>query len=977
MSQENKLIGLLLSPTIPAALTAGVTIACFIPLLVIVLGSSFSFINTINAYLHVILECASVIVALFVAVLSFVQYGINKNIAVPVIGISLAFSGVMDGVHIFVSLAAALDSGEPSQVEPFSWSLVRTFSALNLLVAIVLLLFLQKSQKPASLVKMLVATSFVFTVTFSVLISLCITSNDVPETVFRDDFITRPYDVFALVIWIFCGAFIFPLFKKYFPGVFADALSLMVLPSVMAELHMVFGSSAVYDAHYFAAHYLKIVAFAVPLMGLLLDYYLVFRRDQLKTLQLHQTYREVEERTHALLKANRELEKFSNYKSEFMASMSHELRTPLNSIIGFSRILMRDHDNESHPRSYRANEAISRNATQLLAVINDIIDISRIDSGKMSVNKTDFIVSDIIAEVKEKLSSLAEDKNLEFNIINYARNIAIVSDKVKFKQVLMNLGENAIKYTEAGSVVISIERKKESPIGNAIKISFKDTGVGIPDSDKEMLFSAIGRPDDAEAMDMGGTTLGLMISARLTLLLGGYMDFESEPGVGTEFRIYFPIAESEELISSAPEGLWHRKGLAVVCVDADLDLLTYFEMAFDGSGVSLFTESSGNRLMKLCEDVLPDVVCFDADMPEKSGRVVLRELYDHSLMTNIPKIALSSNHELEHSLIQEGADLFLRKPCAGEDLCDRAKSLALREITSLIAVGVEADHALQLQAEFESLGMKIFLIDTAESALEKMTQFLPDCLIINIGNEQADATRLLVSIKNDEQCRKIPQVLYNGLELQRRQAFSNEAQEEVRAQKPTAEDLLAAVFTLRRRVKTSLMRIEALNRSLKENEPHSQRQAIIEISTGSEPKKEENCMLVIEHSQDNLALVEWILEDAHISFDSVLSGRDALKVVLEKHYVMVLMDINLPDLDGREVTRRLRATKAYRSVPIIAITVNSSVEEMRVLEAAGFDGVVAKPIDQERLLRVVRRHGPFWGQEPVIEEEAAITTDRT
>jgi len=961
LKQDNNLIGLLLSPAIPASVVAGVTVVSLLPLLLIVFGVDLSPGDAVNAHVHTILECSSIALAIFVAVLAMTEAGLHKNMATSVVSAALLFAAGMDLFHLLVSMQVVHPEVAESQQEPFSWSLVRTFNALVILVAASALLLNQKYKWKASLLQMLTVIS-----TFSVLVGSAfvvsfLLSDELPFAVFSDDLVTHPYDVFPLVIWVVCGAFIIPLLKHYQTSVFIDALGLMVLPSVVVELHVVFGAKTLYDSHYFAAHFVKVVAFSVPLVGLLLEHSLMFRRDQLKTEQLHQTYREVESHSQDLLKANHQLQKISKYKSEFMASMSHELRTPLNSIIGFSRILMKDNSYGQSPRAFRANEAISRNALHLLSVINDIIDISRIDAGRMSLNKTDFILSDLIGEVKERLAPLAEEKSLEFTIINYARNVAIVSDKAKLKQVLINIGENAIKYTQVGSVVISVERQKSGPVGNCIKISIKDTGIGIPENEKEILYAAVGHPDEEPDFAQDGSSLGVIISARLTLLLGGHFDFDSEPNLGTDFRLYFPVAETIETHVSSPEGLWHRKGLAVVCVDADSDLLAYFEMAFENSGISLFTETSANRMMKLCEDVLPDVVCFDVDLPEKPGKELLRELYDHALMSSIPKVALGSNHELEHSLTVEGADLFVKKPCSGEDLCDQARMLAIREISSLLAVGVESEHAKFLQSGFESMGIKVFMVDNAETALEKTSQFLPDGIIINIGNEQADPTRLMVSLKNDEQCRKVPQICYNGLELHRRQSYSNDTQEEVRSQTPSAEDLLMAVFTLRRRVKTSMMRIEALNRSLKDidSQAASEDQAIIEFSKETAEKiSEEQRILVIENSQDNLALIEWILDDARVPFDSVQTGRDGLKVVLDRDYALVLVDTHLPDLDGREVTRRLRATKAYRSVPIVAITLYASADEAHALESAGFDDVVSKPIDQDRLINMVRQYCP-------------------
>lgn len=983
MKADNGITRLLLSPAIPVPVIAGVIIASLLPLLLILMGvnlgpsTHFSSVDLVHllsrreivnnlhlamlgSQLHLLLEWCSIMVAILAAVLAFSRFGITRHIATPVIGISLLFAGLMDAFHSLISVRLIDAVADVSVLAPFCWVAARSFSALILMIAVLALLMEKRLRWNTQAPKSLFIVGGIFFLLGYLLVQWCISSDSIPRTVYADDLITHPYDVIPLVIWILCGAFVFPRFQQKFPSIFADALALSVLPSVMVELHMVFGSVAPYDSHYFAAHFLKIVAYGVPFIGLLLDYFITYRRDQMKTEQLHQTYREVEDRTQQLLKSNRSLEKTNKYKSEFMASMSHELRTPLNSVIGFSRILIKDLSGGSNPRGYRAVEAIFRNATHLLGLINDILDLSRIDAGHMKLNKTDFVVSDLISEVKTELSPMAQEKHLEFNVINYARNVAIVSDKTKLKQILLNLGSNAIKYTEVGSVAISVEREREDSLGNCIKISFKDTGIGITESEKETLFSEFSRAEEVEEREIEGAGLGLMITSKLTQLLGGYIEFDSEYGVGSEFRVHFPISEDTLNPGANIEGQWHRKGLAVVCVDADVDVLAYFNMAFSDAAISVFTESSGNRIMKLCEDVLPDVIFFDADMPEKNGGELLREFYSNNLMVDVGKIALSSNHELERQLLTEGADVFVKKPFSAEVLIEHSMVLAIRDISSVLAVGVELEHAASLSVEFESLGVQAFFVDNANDAIDKMAQFLPDCVVINLGNDGADVTRLIVSLNNDEQCRKIPQVIYNGFELQRKQAFSNEVQEEIRQQYPDAKEILTTIFTLRRRTKTSLMRIEALNRSLKEVENK------VEINRGpleednDKPQAAEQCVLVVEDSADNMELMDWILEDAGIPHSCVGTGREALKAVLQKQYAVLLLDINLPDLNGREVARRLRATNSYRSVPIIAVTVHSSPGEIKELEAGGIDAVIAKPIDQEQLLSVLYRHCDAW-----------------
>lgn len=203
---------------------------------------------------------------------------------------------------------------------------------------------------------------------------------------------------------------------------------------------------------------------------------------------------------------------------------------------------------------------------------------------------------------------------------------------------------------------------------------------------------------------------------------------------------------------------------------------------------------------------------------------------------------------------------------------------------------------------------------------------------------------------NDEHFRKLPQVLFNGIDHQRKLAFVNEIQEELRESNPSAQELIGGVLTIIRRANTSLMRIETLNRSLKSASTPAEQAVDSEAPVDTGEKR----VLVVDDSKDNLELMDWILDDTGIDHDCVRSGREALKAVMQTNYSLLLLDIGLPDLRGDEVTRRLRATRSYGKVPIVAVTVHSSKTEIEQLLAAGVNEVLAKPVDQEKLLKTVR-----------------------
>ncbi len=909
------------------------------------------YLYMLGPQLHAMLEWFAILAAVFTAVLAFSHFWLTGNMVTPVIGISLLFAGFMDLFHSLMA-ARVLDTVAHSEaLVPFSWAAARVFNALILLIAASSLLLLHGRFKQISPARFMASLTLVFMFVGYIIVQWCISSNWIPVTIFPDDIVKRPFDVIPLVVYIFAGAFIFPAFKKRFPSIFADALMLSLLPAVLMEIHMVFGSGALFDSHFYAAHFLKIVYYLVPSIGLLLDYYITYQKDRERTEYLHTTFRDLESSTSQLVESNKRLEKTNRYKSEFMASMSHELRTPLNSVIGFSRILLKDFSEGRNPRGYRAVEAIFRNSTHLLGLINDILDLSKIEAGKMSVNKSDFYISELVNEIKNHLEPMAEEKRLQINLANYARNVLMVSDQLKMKQILLNLGSNAIKYTERGSITIAIEREKESALGSALKISIKDTGIGIAEAEKDKLFTEFGRAKDVQQKEIEGTGLGLLITAKLTDLLGGYIEFDSEYGVGSEFRVYFPLASSEERTA---EGPWDRKGLCLVCIDDDVDMLALYKMAFAEHSIEVFMAKDMREAIKLGEEVLPDVLCFEANMPEGRSTQLLRAVYNHSLLRDIPKLALSSNHDVEEQIVAEGADKFIAKPCDPLDISSRVLQASRQHLNAVLFVGVVDGHLVELTEELESCQLEAFFCDSTEQAQEKLKVFLPDFVVINLGHQGVDSQRLMISLLNDEHFRKIPQVLYNGMAQQRKLTFGNDVQEELGLKSPSLDSLLNAVFTLRRRTKTSLLRIQSLNKGLTDNREPAP--VVAAVEQRSQQERHDKCVLVVEDSKDNRELMDWILDDAGIAHQCATSGREALKKVLQQQFDLLLLDINLPDLSGREVARRLRATNAYRDVPIVAVTVQSSPADIRELLDCGISAVIAKPLDQDKLLKELRCH---------------------
>jgi len=969
---------LYLLPSIPASVVAVVVGLSLLPFALILLGFDFG-VNTpvhvveqlallpeedllnnlklmmVGPQLHTLLEWSAIMTAVLTALLAFSHFSMTANITTPVIGISLLCAGAMDAFHSLVASRMLDTVADTAALIPFSWVVARSFNALLVLLGVGTLLLLSSKTRNTNPIRFLLAVTAVFVLLGYLITQWCISASNIPVTIFPHDLIKRPFDVIPLVAYIFAGAFVFPAFKEKYPSVFSDSLVISTIPAIAVELHMVFGSAALYDSHYYAAHGLKVLAYLVPFFGLLFDYYATYQKDKLKTAQLHQTYRELEERTLQLSSSNKRLEKANHYKSEFMASMSHELRTPLNSVIGFTRILLKDVGEGELRRENLALESIYRNSTHLLGLINDILDLSKIDAGRMVLSEESIVVGELVNDIKMELTPLAERKKLAFTVENYARNISVVSDKAKLRQMLLNLGSNALKYTTQGSVVIRIETEKYGPLGDSLTIAFKDTGIGIADEDKKKLFTEFGRAEEVRLRSIEGSGLGLMITARLASLLGGYVDFDSVYGVGSEFRLHLALPQSVDT-AGGRDTKWGQKGLAIVLLGVDAELTEAIEVAFKRELVSVFLEENPDAFIGLCEKVLPDVICFNADIVMTFGHDVLPQLCEHSVLLGIPKIALSINEDNKNRLLGSGADLLMLNSDNPKKMVSEFVKLSSLDISNVLLVGVEGEQGKTLEKNFQDYGIHVCVSHHADDAIAQARELKPDFLLVNLGDEKLDSTRLMVLLNSDEQCRKIYQIIYNGIGRHRPVVFSNEVQEELALGAPTFTDILSAAATLRRRSRASLMRIEALHRSLMKSKEYSGSAQVRGVPLTQQREGNIPLILVVEDSKDNSELMDWILVDAKLSHDTARNGREALNLVLEKTYGLLLLDINLPDINGREVARRLRATSSYSETPIIAVTVLSSKSDIDELKSCGINEVVSKPLDQEALLEVIHRY---------------------
>jgi signal transduction histidine kinase/ActR/RegA family two-component response regulator len=396
------------------------------------------------------------------------------------------------------------------------------------------------------------------------------------------------------------------------------------------------------------------------------------RKKAVSELKETQNYLEsrVQKRTEELKDAKEEAEQANLAKSEFLSRMSHELRTPLNGIIGFGQVLLK---NKKEPLSKnQANDIkqILSAGNHLLALINEILDLARIEAGKISLSIEPVDLHQVISETTSIIRPLAENSEISIiDNISIASNKLILVDKIRFKQIALNLISNGIKYNQPkGSVTLSYQSLEEN---NKLRVQITDTGFGIPEKIKEIIFEPFSR-FDAERTGIEGAGIGLTITKRLTEMMGGELNFDSQEGIGTSFYVDFPIYTDslethEELVieTQNPMFFGDKYQYVILYVEDNLLNLTLVErLLSDFSNIKLISATEGKSGVQMALSKNPDLILMDINLPGMSGIEVMRILQDNPNTRQIPVIAVSANamqQEIERAM-REGFKQYISKP---------------------------------------------------------------------------------------------------------------------------------------------------------------------------------------------------------------------------------------------------------------------------------------------------------------------------
>jgi signal transduction histidine kinase/DNA-binding response OmpR family regulator len=501
---------------------------------------------------------------------------------------------------------------------------------------------------------------------------------------------------------------------------------------------------------------------------------------------------DLQAQTIALEEARQEAERASRAKSEFLANMSHELRTPMNSIMGFTQRLIIKLGDSLPEREMRALLTVDRNAKHLLVLINDILDLAKIEAGKMDLSRSRVNLVAIVQEVVEQAAPLTDNKPVEVRFDPPPAPLMFIGDRVRLKQVVLNLLSNAIRYTNKGTVTISASEANDATLGRVIRIAVKDTGVGIKEEDMSRLFQQFTQLNGSTTRKIGGTGLGLAISAHYARMHGGRIDVESEFGQGAEFTVLLPVSLTSPVGVPRPtEPAWARRiksnqkctdgspkaasddpletpllidGIKILCIDDEPDILSFLHLTFEDAGYDVLLASDHDAAIDKARARVPDLICLDLNMPEKDGFEVLRTLRADTALRQIPVIVVSVNNE-EAACLDSGALRYLAKPVRAIELLEAVREVLASDVGNVLIVDDNPD-AVRLYAEMlEEKGLDVRIATNGLEGLDHLRQSIPSVIVLDLMMPIMDGFTFLDIVQRNSLWAQVPVIIFSAMTL--------------------------------------------------------------------------------------------------------------------------------------------------------------------------------------------------------------------
>jgi CheY-like chemotaxis protein/CHASE3 domain sensor protein len=700
-----------------------------------------------------------------------------------------------------------------------------------------------------------------------------------------------------------------------------------------------------------------------------------------KALQLEERNLLVTQAREAMSLKAEELELSSKYKSEFLANMSHELRTPLNSILILARILKENKPENLHEDQIKYASVIHTAGTDLLTLINDILDLSKIESGKIDLTIEPVKPQNIRQHMEALFAELAKSKKIKFEtVLGHDLPETILTDQSRLEQVIKNLLSNAFKFTpEHGQITLNManadkgHRFYSDQLNNTpekvLAISVKDSGIGIPEDKQRLIFEAFQQADGSTSRKYGGTGLGLSISKELASILGGEIQVQSEVNSGSTFTLFIPernitndsqeIQASEEKKTQYPKiapllpdpaiiPVKTRGAQTLLIVEDDLTFANVLSDYATEKGFKPILAHSGDAGLELATSQLPDAIVLDIMLPVVDGWTILKKLKSDPRTRHIPVHMMSAGTIKESEAKQQGAIGFLKKPIEKDQL-DEAFDLLSTAHTkyNLNKVLVIEDQELQskiLTGQLTDKGVEVKQAFTGNEALELLKTHVFDCIILDLRLPDISGFDLLDQIKSQPEHAHIPVIINTAMQLDDdKMAHIMKHTEAMVLKSNKSNDRLIDEVSL------------FMNKIKQDEKPASKTIEKGKSVSTLEKALKGKTILITDDDMRNIFALSSALQEYEMNIYIANNGKEAIQRLQENEEIdLVLMDIMMPEMDGYEAMRAIRDEKKFAKLPIIALTAKAMKNDREKCIEAGANDYISKPVDMDKLLSMLR-----------------------
>ena len=691
---------------------------------------------------------------------------------------------------------------------------------------------------------------------------------------------------------------------------------------------------------------------------------------ELKNLDIELSRKTLEEKA-------AELEQASKYKSEFLANMSHELRTPLNSLLLLAQLLSNNADGNLSEDEVESATVIYNSGNSLLSLINDILDLSKVEAGKMTVNLEDVDIEELCSGTQMLFKPLADEKGIDFKVnIAPGTSKVLLSDSQRVLQILKNFLSNAFKFTEEGGVYIEVSNTvRKTKYGDCTYVAFgvRDTGIGIPEEKQSAIFEAFQQADGSTSRKYGGTGLGLAISKELASLLGGYIDLKSNAEDGTTFTLYLPdnavcslsgehveadnhsCEKSQGLIEKVPSNSKVEPAANTVAskpsaskASAKTFLIIEDDPQFSGivsrlsksNGYECLVAETGKQGLALAIERQPEAIILDLGLPDMDGSQVLAQLKEHPATKDIP-VHIVSGRDPEESNIKDAVG-YLVKPVSVDDLnvvFDTFEQLPVDQIKSALLLDSDVDSRTHLARLLEQKGITVAQVGTAAEAEQSLADNEWQCLIMDVELPDCSGLKFLERTHQKMSDTMPFVVIHTDKQL------SKEDHERY------SQFTRALVMKGEHASDRVMDEVSLFIHSLKKGKA----EPFVEETVITGKSLEGHKVLLVDDDLRNTFALSKGLQAAGLEVVIADNGQRALdKLEEEEGIELVLMDIMMPVMDGYEAMTQMRTMDEFKNLPVIALTAKAMSDDKAKCIDAGANDYMTKPVDLDKLLEMMK-----------------------